>query len=85
VPQATTRVPNPALSTQAGGVVAMDPRESQTPTALQGWFEIELELPATRTYTVGERVYVRFEHGWEPVGFRLYRSVRQLFMKRFVV
>jgi putative peptide zinc metalloprotease protein len=85
VPQATTRVPNPALSTQAGGVVTMDPRESQAPTALQPWFEIELELPATRTHTVGERVYVRFEHGWEPVGFRLYRSVRQLFMKQFVV
>jgi putative peptide zinc metalloprotease protein len=85
VPQASTRVPNPALSTQAGGLVAMDPRESQTPTALQGWFEIDLDLPATRTYTVGERVYVRFEHGWEPLGFRLYRSVRQLFMKRFVV
>jgi putative peptide zinc metalloprotease protein len=85
VPQASTRLPNPALSTQAGGPVAIDPRESQTPTALQGWFELDLELPATRTYTVGERVYVRFEHGWEPVGFRLWRSVRQLFMKRFVV
>lgn len=85
VPQASTRLPNPALSTQGGGPVAIDPRESQTPTALQGWFELDLELPATRTYTVGERVYVRFEHGWEPVGFRLWRSVRQLFMKRFVV
>ena len=85
VPQASTRLPNPALSTQNGGPVAVDPRESQTPTALQGWFELDLELPATRTYTVGERVYVRFEHGWEPVGFRLWRSLRQLFMKRFVV
>jgi hypothetical protein len=28
---------------------------------------------------------VRFEHDWEPLGFRLYRSVRQLFMKRFTV
>ncbi|HEX6692199.1 MAG TPA: hypothetical protein VF110_13750, partial [Burkholderiales bacterium] len=85
VPQATNRLPNPALSTQAGGLVPVDPRDPQAPTALQGWFEIELELPATRTYAVGERVYVRFEHGWEPVAFRLYRSVRQLFMKRFVV
>ncbi len=85
VPQATTRVPNAALSTQSGGMVALDPRDGQTATALQGWFEIELELPATRTHAVGERVFVRFEHGWEPLGFRLYRSVRQLFMKRFVV
>jgi putative peptide zinc metalloprotease protein len=85
VPQATNRLPNPALSTQGGGLVPVDPRDPQAPTALQGWFEIELELPATSTYAVGERVYVRFEHGWEPVAFRLYRSVRQLFMKRFVV
>jgi len=86
VPQASNRLPNPALANSGGGTVALDPRESsQGPTALQGWFEIELELPATRTYAVGERVYVRFEHGWEPLAWRWYRSVRQLFMKRFTV
>jgi putative peptide zinc metalloprotease protein len=85
VPLATTRLPNAALANSGGGLVALDPRESQAPTAVQGWFEVELELPATRTYAVGERVYVRFEHDWEPLGFRLYRSVRQLFMKRFTV
>jgi putative peptide zinc metalloprotease protein len=86
VPQATNRVPNPALANSGGGTVALDPRDSsQGPTALQGWFEVELELPATRTYAVGERVYVRFEHGWEPLAWRWYRSLRQLFMKRFTV
>jgi putative peptide zinc metalloprotease protein len=85
VPLATTQLPNPALGNPGGGVVALDPRESKGPTALQGWFEIELELPATRTYAVGERVYVRFEHGWEPLAWRWYRSVRQIFMKRFTV
>ena len=34
---------------------------------------------------MGERAYVRFEHGAEPVATRLYRMVRQLFMKRFTV
>jgi putative peptide zinc metalloprotease protein len=85
VPQATTRLPNPALASFSGGPVALDPRESAQQTALQGWFEVELELPATRTHAVGERVYVRFDHGWEPLGWRWVRSVRQLFMKRFVV
>jgi putative peptide zinc metalloprotease protein len=86
IPQATNRVPNPALANSGGGTVALDPRDSsQGPTALQGWFEVELVLPATRTYAVGERVYVRFEHGWEPLAWRWYRSVRQLFMKRFTV
>jgi putative peptide zinc metalloprotease protein len=85
VPQATQHVPNPALTHSGGGPVPVDPRDPRAPTALQGWFEIELELPQTRAYTVGERVYVRFEHGWEPLAWRLYRSARQLFMKRFVV
>jgi putative peptide zinc metalloprotease protein len=30
-------------------------------------------------------VYVRFEHGNEPVAWRIYRSVRQLFMRQFTV
>jgi len=28
---------------------------------------------------------VRFEHGSEPIALRLYRSIRQLFLKRFTV
>jgi hypothetical protein len=28
---------------------------------------------------------VRFEHGGEPLAGRLYRSVRQLFMRQFTV
>jgi putative peptide zinc metalloprotease protein len=85
VPQATHRLPNPALASLGGGVVPVEPRESGAPTAMQGWFEFELELPATRTYAVGERAYVRFEHGWEPLAWRFYRSLRQLFLKHFVV
>jgi len=85
VPAASNKLPNAALSNAGGGVVAVDPRASGGPTALQGWFELELELPATRAYAVGERVHVRFDHGWEPLAWRFYRSIRQLFMKRFTV
>ena len=85
VPAASNKLPNAALSSAGGGVVAVDPRASGGPTALQGWFELELELPATRAYAVGERVHVRFDQGWEPLAWRFYRSIRQLFMKRFTV
>jgi putative peptide zinc metalloprotease protein len=85
VPGASARLPNPALSTLGGGRVAVDPRQGDAPVALQGWFEFELELPATRSYALGERVYLRFEHGWEPLAWRIGRSVRQLFMKQFAV
>ena len=85
VPAASARLPNPALAISGGGLVATDPRQPDTPTAITRWFEFELELPAERSRALGERVYVRFEHGWEPVAWRMLRSVRQVFMKRFVV
>jgi len=85
VPAASQRLPNPALSTQGGGLVATDPTKPDVPTALGRWFEFELELPGKPSRALGERVYVRFEHGWEPPAWRIGRSVRQLFMKRFAV
>jgi putative peptide zinc metalloprotease protein len=85
VPAASSRLPNPALSTSGGGLIATDPRQPDTPTALGRWFEFELELPGKPTHALGQRVYVRFEHGWEPLAWRIGRSVRQLFMKRFAV
>ena len=45
-----------------------------------------LELPAELTLVnAGGRAYVRFDHGAEPLGFQLYRRVRQLFLSRFHV
>ena len=86
VPAASARLPNPALATQGGGLVATDPRQAEGgPMALARWFEFELELPGKPSRALGERVYVRFEHGWEPLAWRIGRSVRQLFMKRFAV
>ncbi len=85
VPAASNRIANPALSSIGGGRVAVDPRATSEPTSLETWFDFELELPAMHTFVLGEHVYVRFEHGSEPVGWRIYRSVRQLFMRQFTV
>lgn len=85
VPAGSYRLPNMALSSAGGGKVAVDPRQTKEPKALKKWFEFELALPDTPLRAVGERVYVRFEHGSEPIAWRIYRNVRQLFMKRFSV
>jgi putative peptide zinc metalloprotease protein len=66
-------------------MVALDPRHGDKAVALQGWFEFELDLPESRSRTLGERVYVRFDHGWEPLAWRWLRAGRQLFMRRFTV
>jgi putative peptide zinc metalloprotease protein len=86
VPGASERLPSPALGTGGGGPLAVDPSDSSGQKTLQKFFEIELKLPPEeRTLNVGGRAYVRFHHGWEPIGFQWYRKARQLFLARFNV
>jgi len=85
VPAATTRVENLALSSAGGGEAPLDPQQTQSPRTLHSWFEFELALPQASAFVLGEHVYARFEHAPEPIAWRLYRSVRQLFLRRFAV
>jgi putative peptide zinc metalloprotease protein len=85
VPAASDRVANLAMSSVGGGKAALDPQDSQRAKTLGTWFEFELDLPATRAFVLGEHAYARFELGAEPIGWRAYRVVRQLFLKRFSV
>jgi putative peptide zinc metalloprotease protein len=85
VPAASNRVTNLALSSIGGGGAALDPRQSKEPKTLDSWFAFELDLKQTPTLVLGEHVYVRFEYGSEPLAGRIYRSVRQLFMRQFTV
>ena len=34
---------------------------------------------------LGRRIKVRFDHGYEPIGFQAYRSLRQLFLRLYNV
>jgi putative peptide zinc metalloprotease protein len=85
VPAASNKVTNLALSSAGGGPAALDPRQAKEPKTLDSWFAFELDLPHTPALVLGEHVYVRFEHGGEPLASRVYRSVRQLFMRQFTV
>jgi putative peptide zinc metalloprotease protein len=49
-------------------------------------FELELQLPESApSEFLGNRVHVRFDHGYEPLGLQLYRSLRQLLLRQFNV
>jgi putative peptide zinc metalloprotease protein len=86
VPSASEQLPTAALGTQGGGQVAVDPGDKEGRKALQRYFQIDVELPpGERALHVGARAYVRFDHGWEPLGFQWYRRARQLFLSRFNV
>jgi putative peptide zinc metalloprotease protein len=85
-PQATHRLPSPAMATAQGGPFTLDPSAKDKDTLLESIFEIDIGLDAdARATHWGERVWVRFDHGASPLAARFYRAARQLFLGRFNV
>jgi len=86
VPGASLQLPTAALGSAGGGPIAVDPRDKQGVTALKQVFQLELPIPAdVRSEYLGARVFVRFNHGFEPAGFQIYRAFRRLLLRQFNV
>lgn len=86
VPAATEELPSIALGVPGGGKVAVDPRETRTGRAFERLFQFDLSLvPEGGSPYLGGRAYVRFDHGYEPLAWRWYRSLRRLFLSRFAL
>jgi putative peptide zinc metalloprotease protein len=86
VPAASEKLPSSALGSEGGGTIAVDPLDKEGVKSIEKIFQFDLALPASAGIRAfGGRVYVRFDHGWEPLGTRWYRQIRQLFLSRFYV
>src|SRR5262249_9275631 len=86
VPGGLKSLSTAALGTLGGGSIAIDPHDNKGLTALDRYFEYEVALPNEHARPlIGQRVRVRFDLGFEPIGFQVYRSFRQLFLKLFNV
>jgi putative peptide zinc metalloprotease protein len=86
VPNVSDRLPSLALGTPGGGDVMIDPRDLKNPKALSKLLHLDLGFRTTLSVSeMGGRVYARFDHGNEPLASRLYRDLRQLFLRRFNV
>lgn len=86
VPSASDQLPSPALGSDGGGPIAMNPMSGESNTAAEKLFQLDLELPSdARFVNAGGRVYVKFIHEWEPLATQWERDVRQLFLSRFKV
>lgn len=84
VPTATRQLPSVALATVGGGPIPVDPSDEQHLRALEVVFQVDVKLPeGARGHRLGERVYVRFQHGGRTLAWRISRTVRQLFLRRF--
>lgn len=86
VPSGVDELPSQALTPAGGGEIPVDPQDSSGVKSLDRVFVFDVELPSDALPdTFGSRVYVRFEHAYEPLAKQWYRRVRQLFLSRFDV
>lgn len=86
VPSGKEQLPSTVLGKGGGGEIAIDPFDSGGTKAFEKMFQFDVKLSQPLdTVFVGGRVYVLFDHGLMPIGFQWYRSIRQLFLKRFNV
>jgi putative peptide zinc metalloprotease protein len=83
VPAASSDLPSLALSLEGGGSLALDPREINDPRTFEKLFHFEIIISGPTLKTIGERVFVRFEHSPEPLMFRWYRIVRRTLLSKF--
>jgi len=64
----------------------VDPTDKKGEKAFEPVFQLDLSLPAgTDIRQIGERVYIRFNHGRESLALQWYRLGRQLFLRTFSV
>ncbi len=86
VPSVGGALASRALSTEGGGPFTLDPTNRDGTQSLEQIMHFDIEpsgeVPST---ALGARVYVRFDHGSEPLVTRLWRSIRQIFLERFSV
>lgn len=86
IPGALDELPSKALGSEGGGAIAVDPTDNRGLRPLTKTFQVDLEFNAMSSLAyMGKRVYVRFNHGNEPLARRWYRAFRQLFLRQFNV
>jgi len=85
-PAATDQLPSRALGSAGGGEWVVDTTDPNGLRTLVPVVELDLALPESwDASAIGEVVYVRFDHGMEPLALRVYRGVRRLLLSRLSV
>jgi len=86
VPAATEKLPSVALGFAGGGEVPVDPRDEEGTKSFNSIFQLDLILSdQVNMQKIGERVFVRFDHGKVPLAKQWYHFFRQLLLRRFSV
>jgi putative peptide zinc metalloprotease protein len=84
-PGAVDELPTAALALNNGGTIPTNPNDTNGLKTLQRVFILDVALPEGTDPPFGERVHVRFDHGYEPLAHQLLRRLRQVFLGHFNV
>lgn len=86
-PAGGTTLPSRALGAAGGGKIAIERSDKSGLTASEKIFLVDLALPKDLETLagLGERAYIRFNHGSEPLARQWWRSGRQLILSRLEV
>lgn len=86
VPAGQQQLVSPALGSDGGGAIPVDPSQQEGTTALSRVFDFELALAQTDPLAAfGDRAQVRFDLGWAPLGQQWFLRLRQAFLARLNV
>lgn len=85
LPGAVDELPTAALGLNGGGVIPTNPSDNNGLKTLQRVFIVDVALPAGTAPRFGERVHVRFDHGYESLARQGLRRLRQVFLGHFGV
>ena len=86
VPAAQTQLPSRVLGSTGGGAIAVDPNDEEGLTPMQSVFQLDVTLSSEPSaWRIGQRAYVKFDHGSETLAQQWLRLGRQLFLRRFGV
>ena len=90
-PKAEFELLSAAMGMNAGGNIVVDPSDSSGKKSVDRVFDIELLIDESQLLkkdqplSFNDRVYVRFDMGYMPLGWQWLIKGRQLFLKKFNV
>jgi putative peptide zinc metalloprotease protein len=82
-PAATRKLPSAVLGDRHGGNILIDPADKEAIRTLAPVFVVNLKVPDYAPTRIGGRAWVRFDLGYEPVGWQLLRRLKQLLLRDF--
>ena len=82
-PAATRKLPSAVLGDRRGGNILIDPTDKEAIRTMAPVFVVNLKVPNYAPTRIGGRAWVRFDLGYEPVGWQVLRRLKQLLLRDF--